>query len=244
MDETAAAPGKKILPPVYFLGAILLMIALHHALPLRSWEIRPWNLAGILLILLGVAGAIVANIQFHRHGTCTQHQHRVRQVAQFQHVVAGQEPGLLQSRYRGVGDHRTGGNDEGFRRIRLPTGLNFVGRDELGFLFDQGEARILELFDAVGGEVVDEPVLAVDDGAEVSFDVVGEQAELFRAPHEGDHVRRAQDGFGGHAPAQDAESAQRAGIENGDACTFALGGVGRGIARRPPANHDHIKIHG
>ena len=60
---------KKILPPVYFLGAILLMVFLHYSLPLRIWDIRPWNLAGTLLILLGVGSAIVANIQFRRHGT-------------------------------------------------------------------------------------------------------------------------------------------------------------------------------
>ena len=69
MNETGAEQGKKIYPPVYFLGAILLMVTLHYALPLRTWKIRPWNLTGILLILTGLACAIVANIQFRRHDT-------------------------------------------------------------------------------------------------------------------------------------------------------------------------------
>ena len=69
MNETGAEQGKKIYPPVYFLGAILLMVTLHYTLPLRTWNIRPWNLAGILLIFLGVSSAIVANIQFRRQDT-------------------------------------------------------------------------------------------------------------------------------------------------------------------------------
>ncbi len=46
---------KPILPPTYFLVAILLMVGLHFLLPIRQVVVAPYRYLGIALILAGVA---------------------------------------------------------------------------------------------------------------------------------------------------------------------------------------------
>ena len=61
--------NRRLLPPVYFLFAMILMVLLHFFLPVAQWFRWPWNLVGAALILLGVALNIVADTQFKRHKT-------------------------------------------------------------------------------------------------------------------------------------------------------------------------------
>ncbi len=58
-----------ILPPAYFLIAIIAMIILHFSLPVKNVVPAPWNLLGILPLALGVIMNVVADQAFHRAGT-------------------------------------------------------------------------------------------------------------------------------------------------------------------------------
>ena len=46
-------PGKKPLPPSYFMGFIVLIVLAHFLVPLVRIINFPWNLSGILPIILG-----------------------------------------------------------------------------------------------------------------------------------------------------------------------------------------------
>ena len=61
--------GKRLLPPVYFLFAVVLMVLLGFFLPVAQWFWWPWNLVGVLPVLLGGALNIFADDQFKRHKT-------------------------------------------------------------------------------------------------------------------------------------------------------------------------------
>lgn len=65
----------RLLPPVYFLFALILMVLLHFFLPVVHWFWWPWNLAGIAPMLLGVALNIVADAQLKRHNTTVKPFH-------------------------------------------------------------------------------------------------------------------------------------------------------------------------
>lgn len=60
---------KRVLPPVYFLTAILLMAALHVLAPVRGLIGFPWRLLGILPLLLGAALNIAADHSLKQHRT-------------------------------------------------------------------------------------------------------------------------------------------------------------------------------
>ena len=61
--------ASRILPPVYFLGALLLAVALHYALPLARVIPRPWHLVGVLLIAIGMILIIVPARTFKARDT-------------------------------------------------------------------------------------------------------------------------------------------------------------------------------
>ena len=69
MADEVVKRDKRLLPPVYFLFAMILMVLLYFFLPVVQWFWWPWNLVGIALMLLGVALNIVADAQFKRHKT-------------------------------------------------------------------------------------------------------------------------------------------------------------------------------
>jgi len=60
---------KSPLPPTYFLGAIVLAVALHFLLPLRQLLAFPWRLAGLVPLVLGVALNLLADQTFKKHHT-------------------------------------------------------------------------------------------------------------------------------------------------------------------------------
>jgi protein-S-isoprenylcysteine O-methyltransferase Ste14 len=53
--------GRKILPPTWLLIAMLAMMALHFSLPGMGIIPRPWSLAGILLLALGITLTMIAD---------------------------------------------------------------------------------------------------------------------------------------------------------------------------------------
>ena len=59
----------KLLPPVYFLAAIILMLILHFFLPILRWAAWPWNLPGVVLIALGFSITLSAVERFKQLGT-------------------------------------------------------------------------------------------------------------------------------------------------------------------------------
>ncbi len=65
-DKPARHP---ILPPVYFLGAIVLMVALDPFLPLATLIEPPVSYLGWVLFALGIAVALAVNWRFKRAGT-------------------------------------------------------------------------------------------------------------------------------------------------------------------------------
>ncbi len=60
---------RRIIPPVYFLAALLLMLGLHYLLPLTEWIREFIRYAGITLIVLGVAMAAWGSRAFDKAGT-------------------------------------------------------------------------------------------------------------------------------------------------------------------------------
>jgi protein-S-isoprenylcysteine O-methyltransferase Ste14 len=69
-SPTGPAPGPPLdIPPVYFLGAILLMLLLHHLAPIVDLLDRPWSRLGLIPIVAGVGLAVWAERLFKRAGT-------------------------------------------------------------------------------------------------------------------------------------------------------------------------------
>jgi protein-S-isoprenylcysteine O-methyltransferase Ste14 len=57
--------NTKILPPTYLLIAILAMLILHFALPLFRMVPMPWNLAGLVPLLIGTVINLFADKALH-----------------------------------------------------------------------------------------------------------------------------------------------------------------------------------
>ena len=60
---------RKIIPPVYFLLSLLAMTALHFWLPIARIVPVPWSYGGVVLVILGIALAVIASGLFKRAGT-------------------------------------------------------------------------------------------------------------------------------------------------------------------------------
>jgi len=60
---------KKTLPPTYFFYAIVLMIALHFLLPVSKILRFPWNLLGLVPLVVGAILNLIADRDFKRAGT-------------------------------------------------------------------------------------------------------------------------------------------------------------------------------
>ena len=60
---------NKLLPPTYLLIAILTMIGLHFFLPLGRVMPVPWNLVGLVPVLLGIVINVFADKALHLAGT-------------------------------------------------------------------------------------------------------------------------------------------------------------------------------
>jgi protein-S-isoprenylcysteine O-methyltransferase Ste14 len=61
--------GKRILPPLYLLAALVVMAALHVVLPVKQFLFFPSSLVGVLPIAGGVLINVWSEALFHRRGT-------------------------------------------------------------------------------------------------------------------------------------------------------------------------------
>jgi protein-S-isoprenylcysteine O-methyltransferase Ste14 len=60
---------KQILPPTYVFVALLVMLALHFIFPIYKLLPIPWNLIGLIPLIIGIAFNLIANGVFHKAGT-------------------------------------------------------------------------------------------------------------------------------------------------------------------------------
>ena len=60
---------KRILPPTYLLLSISTMVLLHFLIPVSKVASYPWNLLGILLLIIGGALNLIADAAFKREKT-------------------------------------------------------------------------------------------------------------------------------------------------------------------------------
>ena len=60
---------RKLLPPNYFLGAILLTVILHLLLPVRQILTFPWRLLGLAPLAVGCMLNLLADRAFNKHDT-------------------------------------------------------------------------------------------------------------------------------------------------------------------------------
>ncbi|MBI1880982.1 MAG: isoprenylcysteine carboxylmethyltransferase family protein [Chloroflexi bacterium] len=61
--------NDKVLPPAYLLLAIIVMIGLHFVFPIMTIVSLPWNLLGIIPLVVGVVANIIADNAFKRANT-------------------------------------------------------------------------------------------------------------------------------------------------------------------------------
>ena len=59
----------KMLPPIWFLLALIAMLALHFIVPITRLIPEPWNWLGVIAIVAGVALAFTGARLFRRRGT-------------------------------------------------------------------------------------------------------------------------------------------------------------------------------
>ena len=60
---------KQILPPTYVLLALVVMLAIHFILPVFQLIFLPWNLLGLIPLLIGIVLNLIADTTFRRAGT-------------------------------------------------------------------------------------------------------------------------------------------------------------------------------
>jgi protein-S-isoprenylcysteine O-methyltransferase Ste14 len=60
---------RNILPPTYLVIAIITLIAVHFLIPLRRVISFPWNLAGLIPLLIGIYFNLIADSVFKKLGT-------------------------------------------------------------------------------------------------------------------------------------------------------------------------------
>ena len=58
---------KKVLPPIYFLGAIVLAVLLHFLIPLHQILAFPWRLLGLAPLVTGIVLNLLADQTFKKH---------------------------------------------------------------------------------------------------------------------------------------------------------------------------------
>ena len=60
---------RKLLPPTYFFGAVLLVVVLHFLLPLHQILYFPWCLLGLAPLVIGIMLNLLADQAFKKHNT-------------------------------------------------------------------------------------------------------------------------------------------------------------------------------
>lgn len=60
---------RKILPPTFFMSTILIIVVAHFIIPLFYFTHFPWNLIGVLFLILGGILNLLADRDFKHFGT-------------------------------------------------------------------------------------------------------------------------------------------------------------------------------
>ena len=60
---------RRILPPIWFLLALALAVALHYLLPIAQLFPAPWSYAGAVLVVAGIVMSAAGSSAFRRAGT-------------------------------------------------------------------------------------------------------------------------------------------------------------------------------
>ena len=68
MAEEVPTKGR-VLPPVYFLLALIAMVALHYVVPIAQFINSPFRYTGIVLVVSAIALVLWAVVLFRRAGT-------------------------------------------------------------------------------------------------------------------------------------------------------------------------------
>ncbi len=68
-NDTVQTTRRPLLPPAYFLMAIVVMVALHFLAPVGRWIDWPWTLIGVAPIVAGLAIAMQGSRQFRQADT-------------------------------------------------------------------------------------------------------------------------------------------------------------------------------
>ena len=66
---TSSSVSQKVLPPRWFLLALVLMVALHFGVPITGVLPYPWIFLGLPLIIFGITIELVADRSFKKHRT-------------------------------------------------------------------------------------------------------------------------------------------------------------------------------
>ena len=118
-----------------------------------------------------------------------------------------------------------------------------MGIEELRFASNQVVLRLFELARPVIGELLNQDSFTIVDGRHIDTKLLGSQTELLCPLHEGHHVRRAKKRLGGHTPTQDAETAERAFVDDRDFAAEVCCGARCCVARTATTNNDYIVLH-
>lgn len=68
-SEVAVPQRRPLLPPVYFLMALVAMGALHWSIPVVAWSAAPWSFSGAVFVIAGIVVAVLGRMQFRRADT-------------------------------------------------------------------------------------------------------------------------------------------------------------------------------
>lgn len=172
-----------------------------------------------------------------------------RQFRRVEDLVARPVARLLQAGHRQARHHGARGNEAGVEGNRkaiasLQWGdLHRIRTGEDGGAADEIEAPVLELASPVIGEFTDEAFFPGDDFIHACSGLRRAQSEFLRPAYRAGTVRRFDEGFRGHAAAQDAETAEIAGaIDDRDAETEIMGGPCRRVAGAAAAEDEKIVV--
>jgi protein-S-isoprenylcysteine O-methyltransferase Ste14 len=63
---------RRILPTAYLLIALIIMLVLHFIIPILMLITVPWNLIGIIPLIIGILVNLLADAALHKGGTTVQ----------------------------------------------------------------------------------------------------------------------------------------------------------------------------
>ena len=181
--------------------------------------------------------------KFQRHRAPADDQQRFGQAVQGLGLVGVDVADIGESRQRRYRNLRAGGHGEFGRGQYLSVDLNRVRTQEFGAAgdyFDVGQ--LFGRNPAVAGEFLDQLILALPDRRPIDARAGTADPEIVGFTHQLGDFGRAQQSFGRHAAAQDAQPPEAfGGLDQPHPESGRRGGAGGVITGRPAADHYEIK---